>query len=81
MTINSSKLTNERDIRDFISKGGTVPGDHDADQDEAKKVQLRLYPVTISDIDAAREKRKKGKKLSRHAWILAAIEEKLVRDG
>lgn len=73
--------SSEREILAFINKGGSVPSDHEGDQEEAKRVQLRLYPATISDIDAARANRKKSRKLSRHAWILAAIEEKLERDG
>jgi len=76
-----AKQVSDRDIQEFINKGGSVPSDYKGDHDEAKKVQLRLYPATISDIDAARENRRRGRKLSRHAWILAAIEEKLERES
>ena len=47
-------------------------------EDEAvKRVQLRLHPEMIEEIDAARQQRKRGKRLPRHAWIMAAIEGKL----
>lgn len=49
--------------------------------DELKNVQLRLYESTLQDIDALRRAQARGRRpISRHAWLLEAIEEKLERD-
>lgn len=49
--------------------------------DELKNVQLRLYESTLSEIDQLRRAQARGRRpASRHAWLLAAIEEKLEKD-
>jgi len=71
----------EAKIQDVIRRGGSVAGDHSEEisEDELKNVQLRLYQSMIAEIDDHRSKVKRGKKPSRHAWIVAAIEEKLAQ--
>jgi hypothetical protein len=72
-------------VLNLIHKGGSVAKPVDTSQREAAKpmlVQLRLYPDLIEEIDGVRKNSagKKRRPPSRHAWIVAAIEEKLARD-
>ncbi len=75
--------TTDEQARKVISRGGSVAQDladpPDTESDALKSVQLRLYQSMINDIDMQRRQVKRGKKPSRHAWILSAIEEKLAR--
>lgn len=49
--------------------------------DDLKNVQLRVYESTLQEIDRLRRAQAKGRRpASRHAWLLAAIEEKLERE-
>ncbi len=48
-------------------------------EDDITPVQLRIHSSVIDEIDLARHSIKRGKKPSRHAWIIGAIEEKLAR--
>lgn len=75
----------ERAALEVIQRGGTVRADHEAlpipITDVPKNVQLRLYQSTLDEIDEVRQQRARGRRpASRHAWILAAIEEKLERE-
>lgn len=81
-----AKAVSEQEVFDLIKKGGSV-----AKPTETKTVatglkpmlvQLRLYPELVEEIDAVRKALggKRHRTLSRHAWILSAIEEKLDRD-
>ena len=77
----------ERAVLDVIQRGGTVQADRAADRvaseptDPLKNVQLRVYQTTLDDIDTVRHQQARGRRpASRHAWILAAIEEKLERE-
>ena len=78
-------LPNEQEVLSLIHKGGSVAkavGGTGRDVAKPMLVQLRLYPDLIEEIDVVRQ-RKSGKKRrppSRHAWIVAAIEEKLARE-
>lgn len=69
-------------IKEIIDRGGSVFGDRheEAYQDVQKNVQLRLYQSMIAEIDERRKRVKRGKKPSRHGWIIDAIEEKLERE-
>lgn len=71
----------ESKINEVIERGGSVPNEQVSTlyEDEQKSVQLRLYKSMIDEIDEVRNQTRKGKKPSRHAWILEAIEEKLQR--
>lgn len=72
----------ERLVLEVIQRGGSVQADQTAVvTDELKNVQLRVYQSTLTEIDAARVRKAHGRRpSSRHAWILAAIEEKLKRE-
>ena len=69
-------------IKEIIDRGGSVLSDRREEvyEDEQKNLQLRLYQSMISEIDERRKKVKRGKKPSRHSWIVDAIEEKLERE-
>jgi hypothetical protein len=71
-------------IEELIMKGGTsghldaiAPADDD-DKD-FRRVQLRLPPAKLDEMDKI--VRRRPGKLSRHTWIMEAIEEKLLRDS
>lgn len=73
----------EEVIAKLINKGGTsgddAPAKVDTLEDETvKRVQLRVANSKLAEIDKVRKKR--PGKLSRHTWIMEAIEEKLQRD-
>lgn len=78
----------EQAALDVIGRGGSVQADQlqsPSQQaeltDPLKNVQLRLYQSTLDEIDALRREQAKGRRpASRHAWIVAAIEEKLERE-
>lgn len=77
----------EKAVLDVIQRGGTVQADRDTARDVStlsdplKNVQLRIYQTTLDEIDQVRHQQARGRRpASRHAWILAAIEEKLERE-
>ncbi len=73
------KKPSEVEIATLIEKGGSVPkAQKRAGKSDLKNVQLRLPENIISDIDDIRQQNIVAP--SRHAWILAAIKEKLERD-
>lgn len=69
-------------VKEIIDRGGSVLSDRrdEVHEDEQKNLQLRLYQSMIAEIDERRKKVKRGKKPSRHSWIVEAIEEKLERE-
>ena len=76
-------------VQEVIRRGGTVAADltpptgreTDAQVDELKNVQLRLYESTLNEIDHLRQAASRGRRpKSRHAWLVDAIEEKLERE-
>lgn len=76
---------NEHEVLSLIHKGGGVPKSVARVEREAAKqmlIQLRLYPDMVEEIDTERASSggKRRRPLSRHAWIVQAIEEKLDRD-
>ena len=67
-------------VEDLILKGGSsgnITTEQLSDGD-AKKVQLRI-PLSLLDQVDSLVQRRPGK-LSRHTWIMEAIEEKLKKD-
>lgn len=75
----------ERRVQEVILKGGSVAADRKVVAhpitDSQKNVQLRLYQSVLGAIDTVRVERAGGRRpQSRHAWIVAAIEEKLERE-
>lgn len=78
----------EAQVQEVIRRGGSVAADfnlpalsEEEEIDALKNVQLRLYESQIQEIDVLRKKQARGRRpLSRHAWLLQAIEEKLERE-
>ncbi|MFN3664531.1 MAG: hypothetical protein ACK4S0_00145 [Sediminibacterium sp.] len=74
---------NEKTIDALISKGGSstkVQKPEQSDDDNLKGILIRLYQSHISDIAGILENLPKRQRLSRHAYIVQAIEEKIQRD-
>ena len=74
----------ERAVLEVIQRGGTVKADHAAghvEEDPLKNVQLRLYQSVLDEIDDVRRQHARGRRpISRHAWIVEAVEEKLRKE-
>ncbi len=76
----SKKPTEQKQVDDFINKG-IADEDKTAvkkTKNEVIRVQLRLDRDKLEEIDNAVNNRKV--KISRHLWLLEAIEEKLERE-
>ena len=73
---------NDARVKEVIGRGGSVANDRQEEvyEDEQRNVQLRLFQSMIAEIDEHRSRVRRGKKPSRHSWIVAAIEEKLDRE-
>jgi hypothetical protein len=71
----------DEEIEKIINKGGSTGGEPKAPVKKKKKgtsyVQLRLPADLLDSIDEIREGRVG---MSRHAWILEAIQEKILKD-
>ncbi len=91
MAISKKPTKQTVDVEALILKGGSVPASPSAakntpqppapvDEDAAKKVplQLRLSNETIRQIDELIERR--VIKISRHAWFIEAISEKMLKE-
>lgn len=84
----SRKLSKQDDskkpsVEALIMKGGSSGALEEEGEEliseELKRVQLRVPVSKLRQID--RMVRKRPGKLSRHTWIMEAIEEKLEREG
>ena len=64
----------EREIEAIIQKGGRTAV---SEIEQPQNVQMRLLPSLLLRIDAIRERKPKGIRQSRHAWIMEAILDKL----
>ncbi|MFC6619759.1 hypothetical protein [Deinococcus radiophilus] len=86
--VETTEQPDEQAALEVIQRGGSVQGDQQQSPaqeaeltDPLKNVQLRLYQSTLDEIDTLRKEQAKGRRpASRHAWIIAAIEEKLGRE-
>lgn len=84
----TTEQPDEQAALEVIQRGGSVQGDQQQIPsqepeltDPLKNVQLRLYQSTLDEIDVLRRRQANGRRpASRHAWIIAAIEEKLNRE-
>ena len=66
-------------VDNFINKGLDTPAvKKESSDNEISRLQLRLPKAKVQQIDETLEK--KRVKVSRHHWILEAIEEKLERE-
>ncbi|WP_019011210.1 hypothetical protein [Deinococcus aquatilis] len=86
----------EDKVQEIIRRGGSVAADLPSSRDQApdtaepndipltdelKNVQLRLYESTLQEIDQLRRAHARGRRpISRHSWLLEAIEEKLEKE-
>lgn len=69
-------------LEELIMKGGSSGAKEvlsSVEEDDLKRVQLRIPQPKLDQIDKMVSRR--PGKLSRHTWIMEAIEEKLERDG
>lgn len=73
MTI--SKRKRENDLDKVISSGGHVAADHQQKKESWTSIQLRISNDMIEEIASILKEKRVG--LSRNAWILEAIQEKL----
>lgn len=68
----------ERSLDDLIAKGGSSAKRVEVQEEQPKKVQLRIMQNKLNEIDDLLKKRPVSP--SRHQWILEAIHEKIERD-
>lgn len=70
-------------IEELIMKGGSSgileEGKAVEEEEDVRRVQLRVPDAKLEQID--KMVRRRPGKLSRHTWIMEAIEEKLQRDN
>lgn len=85
--VETTEQPDDQAALEVIQRGGSVQGDQQIPSQEPeltdplKNVQLRLYQSTLDEIDSLRRRQANGRRpASRHAWIVAAIEEKLNRE-
>ena len=78
-----SSSVDEASIQAVINKGGSAPKKLSANRKKRTRVQLRLFPDIIDEIDVdvelVRAARRKPT-FSRHQWLEEAIAEKLARE-
>lgn len=84
----SSSTLKEADIDALINRGGEVPSSKTTpvatptkieDPERIIPTQLRLTKSKLDEID--KQVKRSKIKISRHSWLLQAIEEKLERDA
>ena len=76
----SRKIDSEEElVRNLINKGGSVPNDKSNTDNQKKLLQLRIENQLIAKIDTIINS---GiyPKMSRHAWIIFAIESYLEQE-
>lgn len=75
--ITTIKSPSQKEIDEFIGKGGLVSADIKFNKDEWTKFLLRISFDDLKEID---ERIKYDREQSRTSWILEAIREKLERE-
>lgn len=73
----------EKDIDALINKGGSSTKANQKtteDEDYVKPVLLKVYQSQIRDIEGILSVLPKRQQISRHAYIIQAIDEKIQRD-
>ncbi len=73
-----SRKPSSKNLEAFIGKGLQSVEPALTDDDQVARVQLRLAKGKLRQIDEVLKRRKV--KVSRHVWLLEAIEEKLERE-
>ena len=75
----SRKPSDDERVRNFINKGIEDSEQKSvSSEDEIMRVQLRISKAKLEEIDKALSQRRV--KISRHLWIMEAIEGKLERE-
>lgn len=72
------KLEVKSNLEKIIEKGGSVSADKSVDKKEWRNILIRLRSDMIQELDNVLNKRIG---LSRNAWILEAIQEKLRKEN
>lgn len=83
VAVDTAPSVNEKAIEALISKGGSSTKANKptlTEDDYVKPVLLKLYQSQIVDIEGILEQLPKRQRVSRHAYIVQAIEEKIHRD-
>lgn len=70
----------ETAVNKLISKGGSVAAPQLDDEPQYSSVLLRLPVDMLADIDAS-VKRRRPVRISRQAWIIEALHERLTREA
>lgn len=73
----NKEKASDKTVDELINRGGSNPKSG-INNDEVKKVQLRISQKKLDEIDKVLEKRTVAP--SRHTWILEAVYEKLMRE-
>lgn len=71
----SKETVSEKQVSSLINKGGSTAN---TQARKVKQLQLRLYDDVVSEIDDILSKL--PGKVSRHSWIVDAIQEKLEKE-
>lgn len=79
VAVTNSESLSEQEVQQIINRGGSV-AQSEIREDDLKRLQLRLYASMVAEIDEACAQRPKRYRLSRHSWIVEAIEEKLIKE-
>lgn len=65
-------VVDDKRIDQLIGKGGSTAAAV-ADEDTMRNLQIRPLASVVDRIDRILERRPKGARLSRHAWIMNAV--------
>lgn len=81
-TAETASTLSEKTIEALISKGGssTKANKSALSDDDVKPVLLKMFNSQITDIESILEQLPKRHKVSRHAYIIQAVDEKIQRD-
>jgi hypothetical protein len=71
---------NETAVQKLINKGGSVSTEPADDEPQFSSVLLRLPVDMLANIDAS-VKRRRPVRISRQAWIIEALHERLTREA
>lgn len=71
---------NETAVQKLISKGGSVAAQPLDDEEQFSSVLLRIPVDMLASIDAS-VKRRRPVRISRQAWIIEALHERLTREA
>ncbi len=76
----AKKQADETVVQKLINKGGSVAANQPEDEQQFSSVLLRLPVDMLADIDAS-VKRRRPVRISRQAWIIEALHERLTQEA